>query len=173
MHIFRTILAELPESLFDLGDILTKVTKKSCRLYPCSDQHFFLEPLAQINEISGECHDIGDTHFYSARCSFHKVVNVCPHFYNLPTSRGAFAHLFRTPLCDELVSSKLHVQVTSRCSEMSASINFVDAAITPKILIYFYEGCLLEICLFRSLMFLGTPIVFCFQNDGKQLRMRF
>ena len=40
----------------------------------------------------------GGTHFYSARCICHKVINVCTHFYYCPTSRGAFAHLVETPL---------------------------------------------------------------------------
>ena len=60
----------------------------------------------------------GGTHFYSARCIFNKVVSACPHFYYLPTSRA--------PLCQTMsASSKLHAQTTSRCSEVSATIDFL------------------------------------------------
>ena len=40
----------------------------------------------------------GDTHFYSARCIFNKVVTFYTHLYYLSTLRGAFTHLGRTPL---------------------------------------------------------------------------
>ena len=63
----------------------------------------------------------GDTHFYSARCIFNKVVSDCPHFYYLPTSWAPFAHLGDAPLCQMMsASSKLHAQMTLRCPEMSA-----------------------------------------------------
>ena len=73
----------------------------------------------------------GCTHFCSARWHFHNAVTFYTHFYNLPTSWGAFANLFRTPLREELVSSKLHAQMTSRCSERSVS-NVVNVVLFTR-----------------------------------------
>ena len=66
---------------------------------------------------------IGNTHFYSARCIFNKVVTFYTHFCYFPTSRGAFAHFGKTPLHQkELESCNLHAQTTSQAAEMSTSI---------------------------------------------------